>query len=1009
MKKLLALLVFSVIFALGLNAQKDISGTLIDEEGIPLIGANVIVKETTIGTVTDIDGSYSLTVPDGSQYVVISFTGYTTMEVDISNGTEFNLTMSPNSRLIDEVVVMGYRDQTKPKSNVAAQTVSSRTIEGRPNASLVQTLQGQVAGLNITTSSGQPGANSEINLRGVTSINGNTEPLFIMDGTPVDEDNFRSLNPNEIESISVLKDAGATAIYGNRGANGVIVIKTKAGRFNSGLKIGYNTLVGQASRQTIDYDLMGAQQQLRLEARYDNGRGADITEDSISRVVGTDWLDFFLRNPITQVHNLTISTGSENFNTFTNFGYTDQQGILKESGLKRYNLRTNLNGKSSNGKFRYGTKTSLNFSNNNEPNSIGSSAINRNFLLGAYQSVPYISIDEYVDGAGLLSPLSFANTPLFLYDRTLTYTRFEKEIKALGSVNASYDILDNLTFTSIIGADFTNQNLVRAEGPTSFNALLFAETGNTTPGFQDQQNTQVFSYNWLNSLNYDINFGAAHSINAGIYTEYFRANYETFGFRNAGLDPRTFSPGDGSGFVPDNAANDFFAGSQNANKLFAGLFSYFGNLDYDYDSKYGVGLTVRRDASSRFAASERWGTFYSISGRWNLDQEAFMANTPFDLLKIRGSYGTTGNQRIEDLGGYLNYFGGQDRTQNFFATGGGYGGQNSLILSQIGNTTLKWETVTQSNIGLDYELFSSKLRGAFDYYIKTTTDLFQDRPISAINSETELRANTGSLKNTGFDFNLRYDFLRLNNGFNAEAFFNVNYNKLEVVDLPTTDGTLRNPDNEDLISSEGGLLNEYYVYPYLGVNPSNGNLLFQNSEGGVTESPSPDTDRVYTGKNRYPDFIGSFGLNLSFKGFSLETQFNYTSGVYRFDYDYSSVIDPTSIGQFRHSQDILRAWENPGDITDIPGLFANNLALGSASDRFIFNSDYIRLRFVSIGYSLPKNILSSLNLSRLRVFANAENLTTWTPWRGYDAEGTATAQNGYPTPKVISAGFEVGF
>ena len=1009
MKKLLGLLVFSVIFALGLNAQKDISGTIIDDEGLPLIGANVIVKETTIGTITDIDGSYSLNVPDGSQYVVISFTGYETREVDISNGTKFDLRLATNSRLIDEVVVVGYRDQSKPKSNVASQTVSSRTIEGRPNPSIVQTLQGQVAGLNITTTNGQPGANSEINLRGVTSINGNTEPLFIMDGTPVDEDNFRSLNPNEIESISVLKDAGATAIYGNRGANGVIVIKTKAGRYNSGLKIGYNTQIGQASRQSIDYDLMGAQEQLRLEARFGAGRGATISEDSISRVVGTDWLDFFLRNPISQVHNLTISTGSDNFNTFTNFGYTDQQGILEDSGLKRYNLRTNLNGRSSNGKFRYGTKTSLNFSTNDEPNSVGSSAINRNFLLGAYQSVPYISIDEYVDGRGLLSPLTFSNTPLFLYDRTLTYTRYEKEIKAIGSVNASYDILDNLTFSSIIGADFTNQNLVRAEGPTSFNALLFAQTGNTTPGFQDQANTQVFSYNWTNSLNYNLNIGEKQSLNVGLYSEYFRAYYDRFNFRNEGLDPRTFFPGDGSGFVPDNAANDFFAGSQGAEKLYAGLFSYFSSIDYDYDSKYGIGLTLRRDASSRFSGSEKWGTFYSVSGRWNLDQEAFMANTPFDLLKLRGSYGSTGNQRIVDSGGFLNYFGGQDLTENFFSTGSGYGGQNSLILSQIGNTTLRWETVTQSNIGLDYELFNSRLRGAFDYYIKTTTDLFQDRPVSAINSVTSLRANTGSLKNSGFDFNLRYDFLRLNNGLNAEAFINVNYNKLEVVDLPTTDGTLRDPDNDDIISSEGGLLNEYYVYPYLGVNPANGNLLFLSAEGEATESPSPDSDRVYTGKNRYPDYIGSFGLNFDYKGFSLQTQFNFTSGVYRFDFDYAEVLDPTSIGQFRHSRDILRAWENPGDITDIPSLNVNNIALDSDSDRFIFDSDYVRLRFVSLGYQLPKTLLNSLNLDKLRVFVNAENFVTFSGWRGYDAEGGTNASRGYPTPKVISAGFEVGF
>ena len=297
MKKIFALLVFSVVTVMSISAQRTITGTIIDEEGIPLIGANVLVKGTTIGTIADIDGTYSLDIPAGSEVIVYSYTGYISKEINLGDSDVIDITLVQNSELIDEVVVVGYKTQTKPKSNVATQVVSASTIEARPNASLVQTLQGQVAGLNITTSSGQPGANSEINLRGVSSINGNTEPLFIIDGTPVDEDNFRSLNPNEIESVSVLKDAGATAIYGNRGANGVIVIKTKTGSYNSGLSVKYNVQVGQSSRQTDDYDLMTAQELLFLEREYGSGRGATISEDSIRNVTGTDWLDFFFRKP----------------------------------------------------------------------------------------------------------------------------------------------------------------------------------------------------------------------------------------------------------------------------------------------------------------------------------------------------------------------------------------------------------------------------------------------------------------------------------------------------------------------------------------------------------------------------------------------------------------------------------------------------------------------------------------------------------------------------------------
>jgi len=683
----------------------------------------------------------------------------------------------------------------------------------------------------------------------------------------------------------------------------------------------------------------------------------------------------------------------------------DQEGILEASGLKRYNLRSNLGMRSEDDRFNLNISSSINYSTSDEPNEIGSGAINRNFILGAYSSAPYISIDEYSNGRGLLSPLSFANTPLFLYDRLLTYTRNEKEIKAIGSVNASYKITDNLTIRSLIGGDFTDQNLLRAEGPESFNAILFAEQGNTTPGFQQQSSTRVFSYNWLNSLSYDKTFNDLHGIEVGLHSEYFRAYYDFFSFFNEGLDPRTFSPGDGSGFVDDNAANDFFADDVDANKLYAGLFSYFASFDYDYDSKYGIGITVRRDASYRFAESNRWGTFYSVSGRWNIDQESFMAGSALDMLKLRGSFGRTGNQRIVDSGGFLNYFGGPDLTQNFFATGPGYGGQNSLFLSQIGNTTLRWETVNQANIGVDFELFRSRLRGNFDYYVKTTEDLFQDRPVSAVTSETQLEANVGSLRNSGFDVYMAYDVLSSSEGLNLELFVNTNYNKQEIIDLPTPDGQII---DGDFVTREGSVLDEAWVYRYAGVNPANGNLLFLDAAGNITENPSPDRDRVYTGKNIYPDFFGSFGANMNFKGAYLEFQFNYAAGIYRFDYDYEDVIDPTTIGQFRLSRDINRAWENEGDITDIPSLTATNLALDDDSDRFLQNADYLRLRFIRAGYEFPERMLTA-GISKLRVYALAENLLTFTGWRGYDVETLVVGSRRYPTPKIVSLGLEIEF
>lgn len=465
------------------------------------------------------------------------------------------------------------------------------------------------------------------------------------------------------------------------------------------------------------------------------------------------------------------------------------------------------------------------------------------------------------------------------------------------------------------------------------------------------------------------------------------------------MDPKTTSPGDGAGFVGDNSANDFFTDNANATIRNAGLFSYFSQADYDYDAKYGITGTIRRDASYRFAGSNRWGTFYSVAGRWNISNEAFMDNSVFNVLKLRASYGTAGNQNINGSG----YFSAPDLTQNFFATGGGYAGLNSIFLSQIGNTTLKWETVTQSNVGLDFELFNRRLRGSVDGYMKETTDLFQSTPVSAINSVTFLDANTGTLKNTGVDLSLNYDLIRGGEDkFNMSFTFVGNYNKQELGDLPSETG--------DLIGTgrNGGKLFEYYTIRYAGVNPANGNLLFYTADGAVTENPDADTDRVWLDKNIYPDYNGSFGLNMDYKGFFLQTNFTYTVGVDRYDFDLSSFQNPNSIGQFRSSRDLLRVWTPENRVTDIPSYDAFNRS-SFDSDRYLKNADYIRLRFASIGYTFPAKFLEGTGFNRLRIFGNGENIFTFSEWRGFDAEALDNTSRIYPTPRTLSVGFELGF
>lgn len=995
------LLVLSLNFSFA--QEKTVSGTVVDQNNVPLPGVSVVVVGTTRGTQTDFDGNYSILVNQG-QTLRFSYIGQKTVDRTVGAGSVVDVQMEEDAETLEEVVVTGYRTTSKEKSSVATQTVTAETIENRPNASVVQTLSGQVAGLDINTTSGQPGANSTVRLRGVNSINGNVEPLFIIDGTPVDEDNFRSLNPQDIESISVLKDAGATAIYGNRGANGVIVIKTRSGNFNTPLQIDYTGILSFSNLPRTDYNLMDSQELLTLENERGTGLGATLTPAEIAAAPNTDWLDYFFRTGLTQNHTLRLSSGAENFTQATTLGYFDQEGILQDSDLKRFNVRNNITGRSDNDRFNYQSNINVNYSRSNEPNAIGGTAINRNYVLGANLGVPYVTPEDYTTGADLLSPLLFRNTPLFLIDRLRTYTRYEEEVKIVGSFNASYKITPELTAGVQMGGDYTSVFLTRAEGPESFNALLFGGAENPTSGFQEQSSTRVFSYNQVTNLTYANSWGK-HNLNVGAYTEYFKAHFRQFGYFSNGLNPKTFFPGDGSGLIgvsiDPGTGGLLFVDEANAQILNAGLFSYFGQVDYDYDGRYGIVGTIRRDASYRFAGSNKWATFWSVSGRWNIHNEAFMDNSIFDVLKLRASYGTAGNQRI--AGG--SYFTAPDLTRNFFATGQGYALNNSIFLSQIANTTLRWETVAQANIGLDFELFDRRLRGTVDVYDKKTSDLFQSTPVSLINSVRSLNANTGDLSNRGFEFNLNWDVVRSTqpDGFNLTLNALGNFNEIRLENLPSETGEIIG------IGRNGGPIFEYFTLRYAGVNPANGNLLYFTADGDVTENPDPDTDRVWIGKNIIPEWQGSFGFNLDWKGFFIQTQFNYVAGVDRFDNDYADVLDPSSLGQFNLSRDLFRAWTPDNRITDIPSLDAANLFSFPDSDRFLREADFIRLRFAQVGYNFPARFLENTGLSRLRVFGNAENLFTITKWRGFDADAQTNGLRLYPTPQTLSIGFELGF
>jgi TonB-linked SusC/RagA family outer membrane protein len=1014
--------IFSLLLALSMQfvfaQEKTVTGVVSDASG-PLPGANVVVKGTVRGTQADLDGRYSVKVKTGD-VLFFSFLGMENKLVTVGASNVINVKLESDAKVLGEVVITGYGTVAKKKSSISQVKVSAATIENRPNASLIQTLSGQVAGLDISVNSGQPGANARVVLRGANSIGGNVEPLFIIDGIPVNGDNFRSLNPNEIESVTTLKDAGATAIYGNRGANGVVIIKTKSGVKNSGLQVNYTAITSFANLQVSNkkgYNLFESSQDLlRFErgARLGRGFGAalgpvfptngtpavPLTDAQMAAQPNTDWLKFFFTTGITKNHTLTFSNGSENSSSFTSLGYFNQQGILRDSDLTRFSLRNNVTGSSKDQKLTYSTAVSMNYSKNNQPTSIGTNGVNQNPLFGAFSSLPYLTPQDNPGPVILAQSFILGYAPFYTIDKLRTSVSLEEETKILAGFTSSYKLTKDITASVNSGIDYEHVTFLDFTDPFSRNELRF-NVG--VDGNQSQQSTRRLSFNNTTSLGYNKTIGK-HTFGANAYVEYFKAHLRTFGYTQIGLDPKTLSPGDGSGFISDNGLNDFFVPRVNADVINTGLFSYFGTANYDFDSRFGVTGTIRRDASSRFSQTNRWGTFWSVAGFWNIADEDFIKDSAFNNLKIRASYGSTGNQNILAAGGSNLPFVGPDLYATFFNTANGYGNTAAILRGQIGNTSLKWEVVNQGNVGIDFGVWNNKLRGAFDVYYKKTEGLYQSKPQSFVTGTGgAIPSNTGSLYNRGFDFEMHYDLIK-DKDLRVTLNFVGNYNRSALADIPNTSGELIGTGRN------GGVLGERKLVRYAGVNPANGSLLYLDVDGNLTENPNADRDAVWTKTTNNPDFLGSFGFDLDYKGFFLTSQFNYETGITRFDFDYSGFIDPNNIGQFNVSQDILRAWTPDNRVTDIPSLTAANLNVINAglTDRFVKKADFLRLRFLQFGYNLSPDALKNTGIRNVKIFGNAENLFTWTEFRGFDPSSRAGSRE-YPTPKIISLGLEIGF
>ncbi len=528
-------------------------------------------------------------------------------------------------------------------------------------------------------------------------------------------------------------------------------------------------------------------------------------------------------------------------------------------------------------------------------------------------------------------------------------------------------------------------------------------------GVQTEDYFHDFRFNSLANLGYTTAFGEEdkHTLTSNIYMEYVKAHRKTFFYQQVGLNPRVFSPGNGAGFIADTADGDNFVPAVGATKAETGLFSYFADVDYDFDSTFGARATLRRDASSRFTGDNTWGTFYSVSGRVNFEELFFQDSDVVNVLKLRVSYGTTGNDRI-----LSDYYAGLNNFRTLFTTGARYNDIQSVFRTQLGNEELSWETVRTTNIGVDFEFFESRLRGSLDIYNRATEDLFFNRFVSqTVTPDGAIEANLGDLENRGVELGLNYDIIRNYEpgAFNFSIYANVNYNENEVTFIDVPNG-LQDDVGTGTVIQQGEQLREFFVVPYIGVNPANGNLLFEDINGQATESPTLE-DRRLTGTDTTPDFQGGFGFNTSWKNFFVETQFNFATGLSRFDNNLAGYNDVQgNLGEFQLTSDIDRAWTPDNRITDVPAIGATNAAPGVTSDRFLFDSDWVRLRFLQVGYAFPSDALENIFLNQARIYVSGENLITWTEWRGSDPESSRNVElNRYPNAKTFSVGLDLTF
>lgn len=988
-KKLqICLLLFFFSASVAFAQSGTLTGTVTDSRtGEELPGVNVYIPDLDRGAVTDRDGEYSISsIPVGEYDVAISFIGYTRQTIFVSISTGANtqdIELRQDLIGLDDVVVTGYTDQSRQRITGSITTVSSRQIEGIPVATFEQQLQGRTPGVFITSGSGQPGSASTIRIRGSGSITGGSGPLYVMDGIAINANDFASINPNDIENISILKDASATAQYGSRGSNGVILITTKRGSAGD-TRVRYSSQLGASVSGNPNFDMMNTEEKLRFEEILRTGPGwnsspnnpnATLDRDELL-ATNRDWSDTFFRTGTTQTHDLSVSGGNEDIRYFISGSIFDQQGIGIRSELERYSLRINTDINASEN-FEIGFNGQGSYSESSFIESEGGVALANPFAV-AYLANPYEELFTE-DGDIAVGP---GKTGANAFDRLDKDTFDRNEIKFVGQTYARY-LYDNFVFSQELSLDFRERYFSRWVNPNSFAGQ---SVGSGNSGSLNRTTNRLSNATSNTSVRYRNEFAGRHQVDAYLANEFIKNHFQSFGYTGYGLNPKlgatpaSISPGseDNPELIPD------LAGFITENTLW----SVLGNVDYSLDEKYNLKLTLRRDGSSRFGDDNRFAWLWSVGTSWVASNEDFLSDADYlSSLIIRASYGTTGNQF--GIGNYQRIA--------TFATGT-FAGENTIFPNSPGNDELQWETARKLNVGVDFNLYEGRLNAKLDVYNEVTDDLFIDQQLSRTAGFSSLEINAGSMRNRGFEIALDSDVIRTSETL-LNLNFNYSYNQNEILDL----GQVDEFELGTSIIREGLPLGTHYIVEWAGVDPATGAPLYYDLDGNVTPNFSNDLAKADFGTWQ-PPITGGFGLDFAWKNFSVRSQFNYSFGNKIFN-NQLFFQENHGFAGFNQRRNMLNIWQEPGDITDIQ----SNQFGRQFTSKDIEDGSYIRFRNLMVSYTLPGELLNN-QVRNIRVFAQGQNLHTWTAFTGFDPEeGNNIAQYSYPLPRIFTAGIDINF